>query len=112
MSSLVKLLIPGHQIEDAIEQGSAADYADVAQQLGFSRARVSQIVSLTSLAPNIQEFILTADPGLLARLSERKLRPVAAELAWSKQHARFEAIMAGCSDIPCQGHSAPHELCQ
>ena len=58
--SLVKVLVLAHQIEDAIQRGSADDYADVAHQLGFSRARVSQIVGLTSLAPGIQEFILTA----------------------------------------------------
>ena len=101
--SLVRVLVLAHQIEDTIQQGSAADYADVAQQLGFSRARVSQIVSLTSLAPSIQEFILTAhvtaDPELLVRLSERKLRPVAAELDWSKQRAMLHAIKAERSDI-------------
>ena len=51
--------------------------ADIARQEGITRARVTQILGLLRLAPEIREKILTL-PGTLHRppLTERMLRPI------------------------------------
>jgi len=63
------------------------DYAEIARRTGLTRARVTQIVNLTLLAPDIQQAILgikqTAqgdDP-----VHERAVRKALAEPDWSRQ---------------------------
>jgi hypothetical protein len=41
-----------------LERGELADFADMARQLGFTRARVTQLMDLLFLAPEVQEEIL------------------------------------------------------
>ena len=54
-----------------------------------SRARVSQVLNLLCLAPDIQEAILFLPEVESGRdpVGERDLRGVCAELEWAKQHA-------------------------
>ena len=106
---VTKLMALAIRLEKLVREGALRNYAEVAKLGHVTRARATQIMNLNCLAPNIQELILTADPELLARLSDRKLRPLAAELDWSKQHAMFDAITAECSAIPRQNHSALDE---
>lgn len=70
-----------HRIEAAIERGEYRDRADVARQLGISRARVTQITDLTLLAPDIQERVLQSTTGL----AESRLTRTVQELDWHEQ---------------------------
>ncbi len=56
---VARLLAFAHQIEGRVRYGEYRDLADAARKLGITRARVTQIVNLTMLAPEIQEAILT-----------------------------------------------------
>ena len=47
-----------HRIRRAIDAGEGADQAAVARELGLTRARLTQLLNLTFLAPEIQERIL------------------------------------------------------
>src|SRR5450759_215481 len=47
-----------HQIQRAIDRGEIRDQAEAARRLGLTRARLTQILDLTLLAPDIQEEIL------------------------------------------------------
>ena len=60
----------------------------MARTFGLTRARVTQIMNLLLLAPEIQERIAV---GKLA-ISERDLRRVSAEPEWSKQATLTERI--------------------
>jgi hypothetical protein len=52
--------------------------ADIARMVGSSRARVTQIMSLLSLHPDIQEYLNNAKHDLgMKLLTERKLREIA-----------------------------------
>ena len=67
-----------------------ADYADLARLAHVSRARITQIMNLLLLAPDIQEAILflpRAD-GRRGPIRERRIRPIAAVLDWHKQRRR------------------------
>jgi len=71
-----------HRILRAIEVGEVKDQADAARRLGVTRARVSQILDLSLLAPDIQERLLDVEAG---SLSERTLRSVSRIACWNGQ---------------------------
>ncbi len=84
---VARLLALAHQIEARVRAGEYADLADAARKLGLTRARVTQIVNLTLLAPDIQEEILAWPPIVSGRdpITERTLRAIVAESEWHLQ---------------------------
>jgi len=69
------MLALAHKIQAAIDRGVVRDRADVANRLGLSRARVTQLMDLTLLAPDVQEQILFAEPvDGLEPMAERAVR--------------------------------------
>ncbi|MCX7805855.1 MAG: hypothetical protein N3A38_11790 [Planctomycetota bacterium] len=60
-----------------LDSGAVATQADIARREGLTRARVTQVLMLVRLAPEIQEKVLTLPPtaGRHA-ISERLLRPL------------------------------------
>ena len=68
-----------------------ADYAELARLARITKARVSEIMNLLNLAPDIQEEILDLEPGR-GRVTERRLRPIAAETNWEKQRRVWGAL--------------------
>jgi hypothetical protein len=79
---ITRLLALAHHLQDLIDKGVVTDYADIARLSGLTRARVTQIMNLTLLAPKIQKEILFVDNG---KLSERTIRKVLKEACWEKQ---------------------------
>jgi hypothetical protein len=78
------------KIQQAIERGAVRDRADVARRLGVARARVTQLLDLTLLAPDIQERILFAQTlDGIEPFSERRLRAFVKADTWSAQRARL-----------------------
>jgi len=73
--------------EKMIRDGEVRDYADLARLGHVTRARLTQIMNLLNLAPDIQEAILflpavtTGDDPI----HERQLRPIVKVLDWGKQ---------------------------
>lgn len=74
VTTVVRSIVLAYQIEQAIRDGRARDYAEVAKQIGMTRARVSQIMRLLRLPPAIIDRLLLADPTCYPRLTERQLR--------------------------------------
>ncbi|XHR30870.1 MAG: hypothetical protein ACFUZC_09955 [Chthoniobacteraceae bacterium] len=70
-----------------IRKGTVRDYADLARLGGVTRARITQIMNLLNLAPEIQEKLLflpgTASGRDLA--TEREMRPGCNVAAWNRQ---------------------------
>ncbi len=93
---VAKRLALAHRIAREIDDGEYVDQADVARQHGLSRARLTQLLNLTLLAPDIQEEVLAIEyrPGREA-ITERKLREIAAVPLWSEQRRRFEEMWRG-----------------
>ena len=67
------MLALAYHVEDLVERGVLASYAEAAVRLAVSRARLVQVVRLLDLAPRAQEAILLGE----TRVSERRLRDVA-----------------------------------
>ena len=64
----------------------------------LTRARVTQIMNLPSLVPDIQEAILFLPPVTSGTdpISERGLREVVAELVWIRQRKRWDEVILKC----------------
>jgi hypothetical protein len=83
---VARMLALAHTIVRQIDEGMFADLADAARKLGFTRARITQLVDLTLLAPEIQEEILFAEVGAgRDPVSERGLRAAARAADWGRQ---------------------------
>lgn len=75
-----------HKIRQAIQGGEIQDQAAAARKVGLTRARLSQILDLTNLSPDLQEEILFLE-AIDGRelLSERELREVVRITTWADQ---------------------------
>ena len=80
-SRAARLLALAHRIARQIDDGALRDYAAAARALGVTRARVTQVMNLLLLAPEIQEAILTGE----LRFGERGLRAVVRVTDWERQ---------------------------
>ena len=91
VSRLMALAI---QFDGMIQRGEADDYATLAR-LGFvTRARMTQIMALLSLAPEIQEEILSLPRTVKGRdpITERDLRPITTTLDWEHQREMWAEL--------------------
>jgi hypothetical protein len=77
-----------------IRDGEVTDYADIARLGHVTRARVTQIMNLLHLAPDIQEAILHLPRTEQGRdpITERDLRPIAAVIDWRKQRRMWDEL--------------------
>lgn len=91
ISRLMALAI---RFENLLASGEVADYADLARLGHATRARVTQIVNLLNLAPDIQEELLFLPPtdGGRDKLKEWQIRPIAAEPAWQAQRRMWKRL--------------------
>ena len=73
--------------DDLIRRGDVENCAAIAQLGQITRARVSQIMGLLNLAPEIQEELLFLPRTSEGRdpVTERDLRTVAAIIDWDSQ---------------------------
>ena len=68
--------------------------SDIARDLGITRARVSQVMSLLKLAPEIQNTLLGfTDQKMIKFFSEYRLRPLLPIMDPSKQINEFKKMM-------------------
>jgi len=75
------------RFEQVVRDGVVADYAELARLGHVTRARMTQIMNLLNLAPDLQEAILGLPPVEHGRdpITERDLRVIVAVLDWRKQ---------------------------
>ena len=71
---IARLMALAIKFEGMIQAGVAADYADLARLGGVTRARMTQIMNLLNLAPDIQEQILFLPRTLGAATRSRSAR--------------------------------------
>lgn len=90
---IARQLALAHALQRRIDAGEFADYAAMARALGFTRARISQIMDLLLLAPDIQAEILhlEVEPGAQP-LSERALRRVLRSPVWEEQRREWAKL--------------------
>jgi hypothetical protein len=74
---VVELLRKAIEWQRQLDAGEVASQAEIARHEGITRARVTQIMALLRLAPEIQNHIM-AMPATVRRatITERALRPI------------------------------------
>lgn len=76
-----------------VSRGELLDYADIARLGYITRARVTQLMNLLHLAPDIQEQLIFADENReVAEITERDLRLVAAAVYWKEQRKLWKIM--------------------
>jgi hypothetical protein len=88
---LARLLALAIKFQAMVERGEVRDYADLARLGYVTRARITQIMNLLNLAPNIQEEILLHQ-GTSVGIAERQLRWVTSEVSWHVQRQLWHRI--------------------
>jgi hypothetical protein len=93
---IARLLALAIRLEGLIREQAIRDRTEVARRGCVTRARMTQIMKMLLLAPDIQEQILFLPP---TGLTERKLRAVVDEIDWTEQRRMFQQLIGG-SPIP------------
>src|SRR5579864_1683775 len=86
------LVALAHRFEDLLQSGIVKDYAELARLGHVTRARVTQIMNLLNLAPEIQEYLLFLPAASRQRVTERDLRRIAAQVRWDRQRTMFGSL--------------------
>jgi hypothetical protein len=88
------------RLEHLLASGQVKDQAEIARTAGITRARVTQIINLTQLAPDIQEAILDLEPTTdhVPRFREREVRTIAIIANWEKQRLLWKRLVKQTSD--------------
>ena len=91
-----KLMALAIRFDGLVRRGEVRDYADLARLGYVTRARITQIMNLLSLAPDIQEEILFLPRTVKGRdrLREKEVRPIAAVPHWSRQRKMWAKLTA------------------
>jgi hypothetical protein len=91
---VAKLLALAHRFEGLVRCGAVADYAELACLGQVSRARISQIMSLLCLAPDLQEQVLFLPRTERGRdpIQMRHLLPIAQVPDWKIQRQLWAAL--------------------
>jgi hypothetical protein len=86
----------GAAVGQLVHSGVIANYAELARLGYVSRARVTQILNLRLLAPDLQEAVLFLPPTVRGHdaIHLRQLQRVAAELDWERQRRLWQALLA------------------
>ena len=95
ISRLMALAI---KFDGMLARGEVKDYAELARLGHVTRARVTQIMNLLMLAPDIQEAILFLPETTQGHdaSKEWQVRPIAGEVNWGKQRTAWRRLRALC----------------
>lgn len=91
---VARLMALAIRFDSLLRKNVIDSYADLATLGHVSRPRISQIMNLLQLAPDIQEEILFLSRIINGRdrLQLRQLQPIAARLDWRKQRKLWNDI--------------------
>src|SRR5262245_32787002 len=92
---VARLLALAIRFEGLSREGAVRDYAELARLGHVTRARVSQVMNLLCLAPDIQEELLFLPRTVQGRDPVRlgRLQPIALALDWRKQRRLWERLL-------------------
>jgi len=105
---VIELLRKALEWQALLQSGQVHNQAEIARREGITRARVTQVMALLRLAPEIQQHILSM-PDAVRRpaITERALRPIAQLEDLADQKAKFQELV-GIAAFPvrAEGPSA------
>jgi hypothetical protein len=91
---VAKLMALAIKFEQMVRDCEVTDYAELARLGHVTRARMTRIMNLLHLAPDIQEALLFLPPVEKGRdpVTERDLRAIVAQADWTKQRQIWRTV--------------------
>lgn len=91
---VARLMALAIRCEELVRRGEVTDYADLARLGHITRARMTQIMNLLNLAPDIQEGILFLPRTTRGRdsIGEHDLRSICAVTDWNEQRLLWQQL--------------------
>lgn len=99
-----KLMALAIRFDELLRDGLVPDQSELARLVHVTQPRITQIMNLLHLAPDIQEELLHLPPMAEARdaLTERDLRPMARLRDWRKQRTVWAQLtLSQMPSPPC-----------
>ena len=87
---IARLMALAIRFEGLLRNRTIRDYAELARLGRVTRSRMTQIMKLLHLAPDIQEQLLFLP--LIKGLNERSLRCIVKQVDWDEQRLLFQEI--------------------
>jgi hypothetical protein len=91
---IAKLVALAIRFDRLVRNGTVSDQSDLARLSHVSQPRMSQIMNLNYLAPDIQEELLFLPCVTAGKdpINEKILRPLASEIDWQKQREMWTRL--------------------
>jgi len=90
---ITRLMALAVKFQDMVDRGEVRDYADLARLGCVSRARITQIMNLLNLAPQLQDnMILDPQQAAVISVSESQTRRISSLVVWQDQLDAWEQI--------------------
>ena len=99
---VARLMALAIRFDGLVRSGEINDYAALARLGCVSRARMTQIMNLLMLAPDIQETLLFLPRTRCGRdpIHLRQLQPIAAVQEWQEQRRRWQLLYRRAHGLP------------
>ena len=93
---VARLMALALRLDELVRTGQVASYSALATLGHVTRARISQILNLIHLAPDIQEALLFLPPTVRGRdpIILADLMPIAAAFDWRKQRRLWRRLVS------------------
>jgi len=93
---VAKLMALAIRFDRLLQDGVVANQSELARLAHITQPRMTQIMNLLHLAPDIQEEILHLPPATAGRdpIHEKALRPIVAMTDWRAQRVMWKALRA------------------
>jgi hypothetical protein len=92
---ITRLMALAIKFQDMVDRGEVRDFADLARLGYVTRARITQIMNLLNIAPDIQDLLLDRRPD--ASPMEHDVRRIARLVHWSEQRLMLDALHPNCA---------------
>ena len=91
---ITRLMALAIELDSRLRDCDDLDCRTVADVGCVSRPRITQVLNLLQLAPDIQESLLMLPPLARGRepITEKSIRQLSAEYDWERQRERFERL--------------------
>lgn len=92
---IAKLMALAIRFDRLLHEGTVSNQSELAELAHVTQPRMTQILNLNHLAPDIQEELLHVSPITSGKdpIHEKMLRPVVAEINWQRQRAMWREMM-------------------
>ncbi len=99
---IARLMALAIHFEEKIRSGGVSDFGEIARLGQVTRPRITQIMNLLLLAPDIQEELLALPMSVVGKdlVTEKKLRQIVALVAWDDQRRAWRRIAPYAANRP------------